>query len=69
MSQLDPVVDSAIRKAVLELQESEALAQRLIAWISAVSDGSSSLGDRAEVRRRFDTLCAAINSEGGDDED
>jgi len=39
---LDPALEDAVQRAVAELGESKQSAQRLIAWLKALSNGESS---------------------------
>ena len=66
---IDKELETAITAAVRNAGQSDSLAKRLVAWLTELSEGSTTLQKKADVRTRFENLCAAIpNRELGDED-
>lgn len=50
------VVNDAITQAVKDYEQSELLAQALIAWFTELANGNESINDTEKVKRRLDIL-------------
>jgi maltose-binding protein MalE len=53
---LDSKVTEGIRDAVAEAEQDPKLAQRLIAWMTAVTSGNEDVNDSDAAERRLDVL-------------
>lgn len=65
---LDVRIAEAIREAVAEAGQPEALARRMIAWFEGVTLGNEDIHDQAAAARRLEVLFEGTVFEG-DEED
>ena len=67
---LDVRIAEAIREAVAEAGQPEALARRMIAWFEEVVSGNEDIHDQAAAVRHLEVLFEGTVFEGnGEDED
>ena len=65
---IDERIKLAIRKAVREEEQPDAVAAKIIKWFESVSNGNESIDDKDDYRRRLDGLFGAIKVEVGENE-
>ena len=56
---MDPKIEEAIKEAVEENGQSEALARRLVAWFDAIASGNEDINDRQSANRHLELLYGA----------
>ena len=61
---LDVKISEAIRAAVREARQSDALARRLTAWMEAVTSGNEDVHDQAAAARHLEILYEETITEG-----
>ncbi|MGY0486712.1 CxC ATPase DNA modification system associated small protein [Streptomyces sp. WG-D5] len=59
---LDSKITESIREAVAEAGQDSKLAQRLIAWMAAVTSGNEDVNDSDAAERRLDVLYESTNT-------
>ncbi len=65
---LDAELEGAIKEAVRQQGQDPKVATRLIAWLTELSLGGTSVENKSEVREQFDNLSAALTQGSIDDE-
>lgn len=60
---MDGRIDEAIREAVSEAGQSEALAKKLIAWMDSVISGNENLADKQATELRLEVVYQATEVE------
>jgi hypothetical protein len=64
---LDPRIEEAIKESVKNHNQSENLAQKIIAWLEALVEGNESLEDKDSIARHvnliYDNTEVSIDSE------
>ncbi|MFJ7593337.1 CxC ATPase DNA modification system associated small protein [Streptomyces sp. NPDC097617] len=66
---LDSKVTEGIRNAVAEAGQDPKLAQRLIAWMTAVTSGNEDVNDSDAAERRLDVLYESTTTSRRDAEE
>lgn len=67
---VDPRVIDALKEAVLESGQPEALARKLGAWLTSVTGGNEDLNDRDAADRHLELIYGEVNlSEEGEAEE
>jgi len=57
---IDPAVSNAIRRAASDHHQHDHVADKIIKWLEAVSDGNERLEDKDAVQRRLELLYGAV---------
>jgi len=53
---MDPKIKDAIEEAAREDGQSEALAQRIVAWFDAIASGNEDINDKQSANRHIELL-------------
>jgi agmatine/peptidylarginine deiminase len=53
---LDDLVNDAVKQAVIDENQSESLASKIIAWLTAITSGNETLDDIDNINRRVNLL-------------
>jgi hypothetical protein len=61
---LDKKIENAVRAAVTAESQPDAVADRLIAWLEALSDGNETLGNVDTTNRFLNDLFESIEPDG-----
>jgi hypothetical protein len=64
---LDPKIEEAIQKAAIDAGQDPAVANRLIAWMTGISNGNETLEDKDSVNRHLSILFDAVVVEDDDE--
>lgn len=65
---VDPKLAAAVREAVSNAGQSESLARKLNAWLSAVADGNEDINDQSQADRHLEFIYAEV-ALGDEDDD
>ena len=57
---MDDKIESAIREAVREADQSDELARKFLAWFAAVAAGNADVHDRDSADRHLELLYGAV---------
>lgn len=61
MSKADPAIHEAIREAVFQSHQSDAVAEKLSRWFDEIIAGNEQITDEDAVYRRLDTLFSSMS--------
>jgi hypothetical protein len=64
---VDSAIQEAIYESVRQLQQPDAVSEKLIKWLDEVISGNESIDNEESVYRRLDNLCSAVVGEAGED--
>ena len=68
MKKVDPKIEEAIKAAVRDESQSEALSKQLVAWFEALAVGNEDTADDQSAWRRLDLLYDETAVSGGGEE-